>query len=347
MSLDYTFVIWNKQKKRYDLWIALGMLLYLGLFIGLSFGLNPEMTAETVLIRAFGTLALLMLHLILLIGPLSRLNSRFLPLLYNRRHLGVSMFFAAFIHGGLSLFQFHALGKVNPIWALFTSNEQYGSLLEFPFQVLGFFALIILFIMASTSHDFYLKNLSPRVWKGLHMGVYFAYALILLHVALGAFQQEGQLITTAAMAFGFFLVSVLHLTAAVKEGRKDKAKSRWNEEGWQRLCTPDEIQDDRAKIFTVNKERIAVFKHEGALSAVHNYCKHQGGPLGEGKIIDGCITCPWHGYQYLPGNGQSPPPFTEKLHTYRLKLIDGSVYIHPEPMAEGTAVEPLQIPQSS
>ena len=178
MSLDYTFVIWNKQKKRYDLWIALGMLLYLGLFIGLSFGLNPEMTAETVLIRAFGTLALLMLHLILLIGPLSRLNSRFLPLLYNRRHLGVSMFFAAFIHGGLSLFQFHALGKVNPIWALFTSNKQYGSLLEFPFQVLGFFALIILFIMASTSHDFYLKNLSPRVWKGLHMGVY----LSLIHI---------------------------------------------------------------------------------------------------------------------------------------------------------------------
>jgi hypothetical protein len=24
------------------------------------------------------------------------------------------------------------------------------------------------------------------------------------------------------------------------------------------------------------------------------------GPLGEGKIIDGCVTCPWHGYQYLP-----------------------------------------------
>ena len=26
--------------------------------------------------------------------------------------------------------------------------------------------------------------------------------------------------------------------------------------------------------------------------------------------MDGCITCPWHGYQYLPHNGQSPPPFT-------------------------------------
>lgn len=25
-------------------------------------------------------------------------------------------------------------------------------------------------------------------------------------------------------------------------------------------------------------------------------CKHQNDPLGEGKIVDGCVTCPWHGY---------------------------------------------------
>ena len=341
MSLDYTFVIWNKQKKRYDLWIALGMFFYLSLFIGLSFGINPELTAETVLIRAFGTLGIALLHIILLIGPLSRLNAAFLPLLYNRRHLGVSMFLAALLHGALAVFQFHALGQVNPIQALFTSNPEFGSLLDFPFQVLGFFALIILFVMASTSHDFFLKNLSPRVWKGLHMGVYLAYGLVLMHVILGAFQQEGNGVTAGLMLFGFLLVSGLHLVAAVNENRKDKTISLWNEEGWQRLCKPEEIAIDRAKIFTINDERVAVYRYGNKLSAVHNYCKHQGGPLGEGKIIDGCITCPWHGYQYLPGNGQSPPPFTEKIHTYRLKLIEGVVYIHPEALPEGTPVDPL------
>jgi hypothetical protein len=54
--------------------------------------LDPNATAETTLIRALGTCALLLLHLILCIGPLCRLNPRFLPLLYNRRHLGVTMF---------------------------------------------------------------------------------------------------------------------------------------------------------------------------------------------------------------------------------------------------------------
>ena len=73
---------------------------------------------------------------------------------------------------------------------------------------------------------------------------------------------------------------------------------------------------------------------------MRNQCKHQLGPLGEGKIIDGCITCPWHGYQYLPANGQSPPPFHEKVSTFRVKCLDGNVFVHPEALPEGTDVEP-------
>ena len=89
-------------------------------------------------------------------------------------------------------------------------------------------------------------------------------------------------------------------------------------------------------MFCVDKERIAVFKTEGKLFAVNNVCKHQNGPLGEGKIVDGCITCPWHGYQYLPKNGQSPPPFKEKVSTYDLQMEGTEVWLNPTPYAEGT-----------
>jgi nitrite reductase/ring-hydroxylating ferredoxin subunit len=58
--------------------------------------------------------------------------------------------------------------------------------------------------------------------------------------------------------------------------------------------------------------------------------------LGEGKIVDGCITCPWHGYQYLPGNGQSPPPFKEKVSTYDLRINGSEVWLNPKPFPEGT-----------
>ena len=93
----------------------------------------------------------------------------------------------------------------------------------------------------------------------------------------------------------------------------------------------------------VNLENIAVFKYDGKIAAVNNICKHQMGPLGEGKIVDGCITCPWHGYQYLPENGQSPPPFTEKLSTYEVRIAGNRVWVNPKPKAEGTFVEPAKI----
>lgn len=341
MGLDYKLVLWNKNKKTYDKWIAIGMVIYLLLFFAISVLTNPELIAETILIRAFGSLALVMLHLILIIGPLSRLNAKFLPLLYNRRHLGVSMFLAALVHGIFGIIQFHTLGSVNPIWALFTSNMDYTSLVNFPFQTLGFFALLILFAMASTSHDFFLHNLSATTWKRLHMMVYVAYALLILHVFLGAFQQETSPFTLAIVSGGMVLVTFLHLKAAFKESRIDNQKEEKDSQGWLAVCPPSEIKESRAKIFKVEDERVAIFKHQGNLSAIHNVCKHQGGPLGEGKIVDGCITCPWHGYQYLPHNGQSPPPFTEKVKTYQLKIENNWVYIHPKANPEGTEVQPL------
>jgi len=343
MSVNYQTVLWNKNKKHYDKWIALSVLIYLIVFAGLTIITNADTSPETLIIRGFGTLAIALLHIILVIGPLSRLNTQFLPLLYNRRHLGVSMFLAALVHGGFSIFQFHSLGNTNPIYALFTSNMDYTSLHNFPFQVLGFFALIILFLMAATSHDFWLKNLSPQIWKQLHMLVYVAYGLIILHVFLGAFQQQPSMISISIMALGFISIAGLHIKAGAQERRIDTIKNKLEDDGWFLVCDINEITEDRAKIFTIEDERVAIFKYDQKLSAVSNTCKHQGGPLGEGKIIDGCITCPWHGYQYLPHNGQSPPPFTEKITTYRLKTIKDQVYIHPEALAEGSEITPVSI----
>ena len=221
------------------------------------------------------------------------------------------MFFVALAHGSFSLFQFHALGNVNPLISLFTSNTQFNSISQFPFQALGLFALLIFFLMAITSHDFWLHNLSPRIWKTLHMFVYFAYLLVIMHIMLGVIQYETNPIFVLLVAIGSGTLVTLHLLAATREVRKDNQHFDLTSQGFVYLCDATEFEEGRSKIFCIGKERIAVYKHEGKLYGVHNVCKHQGGPLGEGKIIDGCITCPWHGYQYLPQNGQSPPPFKE------------------------------------
>ena len=190
--------------------------------------------------------------------------------------------------------------------------------------------------MAITSHDFWLHNLSPKAWKTLHMFVYVAYLLIILHVMLGVIQYETNPAFVILLAIGSTTLITLHLIAGTKEVRTDNLKYHLKKKGFVQVCDIDDIKEDKAKMFCIDTERIAVYKTQGKLFAVNNVCKHQNGPIGEGKIVDGCITCPWHGYQYLPNNGCSPPPFKEKLSTYDVLIEGRMVWLNPTPYAEGT-----------
>jgi methionine sulfoxide reductase heme-binding subunit len=323
----YVAVGWNPQKRRYDIVAAACVVAYLTLFVTLNLVLHPTATLETSLIRALGTCAFLLLHVVLSIGPLCRLDRRFLPLLYNRRHLGVMTFLVGFAHAMFATIQFHALGVINPLASILRSNPRYDSFREFPFEVFGLAALVILFLMAATSHDFWLANLTAPVWKALHMLVYLAYALLVLHVALGVLQAETSAIAATFVASGFLWILGLHLKAARGERSLDQLASA----GWIEIGALESIRDGRARIVCGKSERIAIFRHGDRVSALSNVCQHQGGPLGEGRILDGCVTCPWHGYQYLPDTGASPPPFTERVATYDTRITDGIVFVHSRP----------------
>ena len=341
MSEKYQAISWNRQKKIYDAVLVIGVAVYVGLFIALGSILQPNATIETLLIRGFGTCAILLLHIVLIIGPLCRLSPKFLPLLYNRRHLGVTTFFVGAVHGVFSIIQFHALGVINPLVSVFVSNTRFTSIADFPFQILGLIALVILFLMAVTSHDFWLKNLTAPIWKTLHTLVYVAYALLIGHVALGVLQAETSWVLAVSLGFGLVLVVGLHLISAFKESDLDKEIDSNDE--FVEACLVEEIPEKRACITTISGERVAIFKYDGKISAISNVCQHQNGPLGEGEIIDGCITCPWHGFQYLPETGASPPPFTEKVPTFNVKIADGKVFVNRKPNKAGTRIEPAKI----
>lgn len=341
MGVNYLPIIWNKQKKRYHKILWLGIFIMMASLIGIQFLINPSITPETLIIRTSSIIAFTLLHFILMIGPLCRLNDAYLPLLYNRRHLGVSMFIFAAIHGIFGIIQFHTLGDIHPVASIFLSNTKYLAISQFPFQVLGFFALVILFLMAAISHDFWLKNLGTRLWKTIHMMVYVAYGLIVLHVALGILQYEDKPVYWILLFIGFISISSLHIAAGIKENRWLKSQKKYLiENGFYEICSIKDIPDNCAKGVFIDGQNIAIFKYEQKLAAVSNICRHQMGPLAEGQIVDGCITCPWHGYQYLPHNGQSPPPFKEKLETYETKLIKNKVWVNPIPKIAGTFVEP-------
>lgn len=167
------------------------------------------------------------------------------------------------------------------------------------------------------------------------MLVYLAFGLVLIHVAKGLLQDERSPWITAYFAGAFVLVAGLHIFAGWREAPVDRGEAP--RENWIHIGPPSSIPDKRARVVAApNGERIAVFRDGDEIGAVTNLCAHQNGPLGEGRIVDGCIVCPWHGYEYRLKDGCAPPPFKERLATYPLRLNDGMIEVEPRPLPPGT-----------
>ena len=344
MSLAYRAIDWNRHKRLYDLVLAGLLALCLGSFVAVSLWVSPHVTVETLLLRGLAVCALLLLHVLLCIGPLARLDPRFLPFVYNRRHLGVTLFVLALAHGILALVQFHALGDENPFVSVFTAyrldysiwrNGQ-ANVAHFPFEPFGVLALVILFFMAATSHDFWLRTLGAPIWKALHLGVYVAYGALLVHVAFGVLQSERSPVYPTLIFVGFAVVAGLHLAAAFKERKSDTERDSLEVDGFVRTCSSEEVLEGLGSIVLVGGERVALFRHHDKIFATSNVCRHQGGPLGEGRLVDGCITCPWHGWNYQPEDGCSPPPFKEVLATFDTRVKEGHVWVRSRPNPLGS-----------
>lgn len=340
MSASYRAIAWNRHKRLCDIALAGILVAAIGAFAGTAAATRPGMTAETLVIRSTAIAALALLHVILCIGPLCRLNSLFLPLHYNRRHLGVTMFFLALVHSAFAIIQFQGFGDANPIVGALTAYARdYApgvGIANFPFEIFGAAALAILFVMAATSHDFWLKNLGASFWKAMHQLVHVAYGCLLVHVFFGALQSERSVAYPLVLGAGFAAVAVLHVAAWRKEKLADDRMAPAPDGGFVDACAAADLRESCGKSVWIGGERVALFRKGDRVFALSNVCRHQGGPLGEGRIVDGCATCPWHGWNYKVEDGCSPPPFKETLPTYNVRVRDGRVLVHPAPNPPGT-----------
>jgi nitrite reductase/ring-hydroxylating ferredoxin subunit/DMSO/TMAO reductase YedYZ heme-binding membrane subunit len=346
MSHRHRPVGWTPAKRLYDAVLAVGIGGYLLLHTMLGPRLQDpalELDPQSQAIKANGSLAFLLLTLALAIGPLARLDRRFLPLLYNRRHLGVATFVVALSHA-MEVLGWHFAYSPTPAWVAAFASEPLGlRLVGLAFIPFGAAALLILALLAATSHDFWLGFLTPPVWKSLHMLIYAAYALVVAHVSFGYFQAATTpafVLVVLASASGLI---VLHLLAARRSAIVDAPPAP--EPPWVMASRVADIAEGRGLVVhPPGAEAVAIFRHAGRLSAISNLCAHQNGPLGEGCVIDGLVTCPWHGFQYRLADGRAPAPFTEKLATYRLRLAGEAVWLDPRPNPPGTHIEPLRVP---
>ena len=85
------------------------------------------------------------------------------------------------------------------------------------------------------------------------------------------------------------------------------------------VAKTSDIPQGRGKAFTVKGKRIAIFNDGGIFYALDNACAHALGPLGRGRVKNGLVSCPVHGYAYDVKTGacQTDP----RLHVTSYEVV--------------------------
>jgi 3-phenylpropionate/trans-cinnamate dioxygenase ferredoxin component len=65
-----------------------------------------------------------------------------------------------------------------------------------------------------------------------------------------------------------------------------------------KVANKSDIADGTVKVFMVENDRVAVCRVDNLFYAVADLCSHDGGPLGEGELVDHQIECPRHGARF-------------------------------------------------
>lgn len=96
-----------------------------------------------------------------------------------------------------------------------------------------------------------------------------------------------------------------------------------------KVATVDEIPVNGSKLVEVDDVRVALFNLNGEFYAIEDVCTHDGGPLVEGTIVNGCeVKCPRHGARFdiRTGEAISFPAF-EPTASYAVRIEGNDVWI--------------------
>lgn len=99
-------------------------------------------------------------------------------------------------------------------------------------------------------------------------------------------------------------------------------------ENWVKVCTLDEIPIPGSRIVKGKCGDIALFRDgSGAVFALRDKCPHKGGPLSQGIVSRGRVTCPLHGMNIGLADGKAVLPDEGCTDTYPVRVDDGIVYM--------------------
>lgn len=106
-------------------------------------------------------------------------------------------------------------------------------------------------------------------------------------------------------------------------------------EGWYFVASRKDILEKKLIEKTWMGEKIVAWcDNEGRICVADAFCPHLGadlGPKSGGRVLDGCLVCPFHGFEFDVGGKCvstpfAPPPKTALLKLFETREINGIVF---------------------
>jgi nitrite reductase/ring-hydroxylating ferredoxin subunit len=100
------------------------------------------------------------------------------------------------------------------------------------------------------------------------------------------------------------------------------------EPGWHHLTAVADLPEGKPLRVMLGEVPVVVIRAGGQVHALADRCSHMSGPLSDGDLAEGRLTCPWHGSVFRVSDGSvARGPATAPQPAFDTQVVDGAVQV--------------------
>jgi nitrite reductase (NADH) small subunit len=115
---------------------------------------------------------------------------------------------------------------------------------------------------------------------------------------------------------------------ATNENPVQRATTESNSD-YRRMIRLDACRVNEGTFVEFEGRELAVFRttNPEGVFVLDNACPHANGNLSAGRVRDGVVTCPWHGWRFRICDGRSAQGSVARARSYAVEIRGDEIYI--------------------
>jgi len=111
---------------------------------------------------------------------------------------------------------------------------------------------------------------------------------------------------------------------------------------WHTVAHRDSIPEGSGTAVALSGKAIAIFNDGGIYRAIDDTCPHAGASLSQGSLVEGTVTCAWHGWRFHLCDGSWADYRKLKIAVYPVRILHDEVQVELPDAEDSASHESLE-----